>query len=52
MATTREPYSRYSPAPPTAQYGGPDTYQPDLYPDDAAETWQQEQRPTGATSRS
>ncbi len=47
MATTREPYSRYSPAPPTAQYGGPDTYQPDLYPDDAVEPWQQEERPTG-----
>ena len=47
MATTREPYSRYSPAPPAAQYGGPDTYQPDRYPDDAVETWQQEKRPTG-----
>src|SRR5580700_926696 len=46
MATTREPYSRYSPAPPTGQYGGPDTYQPDLYPGDAPEPWQQEQRPT------
>src|SRR5580693_31532 len=46
MATTREPYSRYSPAPPTGQYGGPDTYQPDLYPGDAAEPLQQEQRPT------
>ncbi len=47
MATTREPYTRYSPAPPTGQYGGPDTYQPDLYPDDAVEAWQQEKRPTG-----
>jgi methionine sulfoxide reductase heme-binding subunit len=28
MATTREPYVPYSPAPPTAPYSGPDTYQP------------------------
>ncbi|MGH3231388.1 MAG: hypothetical protein ACRDOA_22880, partial [Streptosporangiaceae bacterium] len=47
MATTREPYTRYSPAPPTGQYGGPDTYQPDRYPDDAVEAWQQEETPTG-----
>jgi hypothetical protein len=44
MATTREPYTRYSNAPPAAPYGGPDTYEPDLYPDDAVETWQPEQQ--------
>jgi len=47
MATTREPFSRYSPAPPTGQYGGPDMYQPDLYPDDAVGTWEQERTPRG-----
>jgi methionine sulfoxide reductase heme-binding subunit len=47
MATTREPYTQYSPAPPTAPYGRPDTYQPDRYPDGAIETWQQEQTPAG-----
>jgi DMSO/TMAO reductase YedYZ heme-binding membrane subunit len=45
MATTREPRAPYSPAPPTAPYGGPDTYQPDLYPDDAIGTWQQKEEP-------
>jgi DMSO/TMAO reductase YedYZ heme-binding membrane subunit len=45
MATTREPYSRYSPAPPTAPYGGPDTYQPDPYSDADIDTWQQEEEP-------
>jgi DMSO/TMAO reductase YedYZ heme-binding membrane subunit len=43
MATTREPYSAYSPAPPTAQYGG--AYQPDLYPDDSVDTWNGEEEP-------
>jgi DMSO/TMAO reductase YedYZ heme-binding membrane subunit len=43
MATTREPYAGYT-APPTAQYGGPETYQPDLYPDDATGTWDDEQQ--------
>ena len=45
MATTREPYTPFSPAPPTAPYGGPDAYQPDLYADDAVDTWQQEEEP-------
>ena len=45
MATTREPHAPYSPASPTAPYGGPDTYQPDLYPDDAIDTWPQEEEP-------
>jgi methionine sulfoxide reductase heme-binding subunit len=36
MATTRQP----------AQYGGPDTYQPDLHPDDAIDTWKEEEQPT------
>jgi methionine sulfoxide reductase heme-binding subunit len=45
MATTREPHAPYSPAPPTAPYGGPDTYQPDLYPDDAIGAWQEEEEP-------
>jgi DMSO/TMAO reductase YedYZ heme-binding membrane subunit len=45
MATTREPYSRYSPAPPTAPYTGPDTYEPDLYPDDATGAWNEEEQP-------
>jgi methionine sulfoxide reductase heme-binding subunit len=31
----------YQPAP----YGGPDTYEQDLYPDDAKETWNQEKEP-------
>jgi methionine sulfoxide reductase heme-binding subunit len=39
MATTRGPHTRYPSGPPTAQYGGPDTYQPDLYPGDGAGTW-------------
>jgi DMSO/TMAO reductase YedYZ heme-binding membrane subunit len=42
MATTREPHVPYSAAPPTAPYGGPDTYQPDLYPDEAIDTWPEE----------
>jgi methionine sulfoxide reductase heme-binding subunit len=45
MATTREPYTRYSPDPPTAPYGGPDTYEPDLYPDGSAGTWNDEEQP-------
>jgi DMSO/TMAO reductase YedYZ heme-binding membrane subunit len=45
MATTREPYARYSPAPPTAQYGGPDTYQPDLYPGEATGGGNEQERP-------
>jgi DMSO/TMAO reductase YedYZ heme-binding membrane subunit len=44
MATTREPYSRYPSGPPAAPYGGPDTYQPDLYPDDATGTWNEEEQ--------
>jgi DMSO/TMAO reductase YedYZ heme-binding membrane subunit len=42
MATTREPHIPYSPAPPAAPYGGPGTYEPDLYPDDAIDTWREE----------
>jgi methionine sulfoxide reductase heme-binding subunit len=45
MATTREPYSRYPAAPPTGQYGDPDSYQPDPYPDDAVGTWDEEKQP-------
>jgi len=45
MATTREPYTRYSPAPPAAPYGGPDTYEPDLYPDGSIGTWNDEEQP-------
>ena len=45
MATTREPHAPYSPATPTAPYGGPDTYQPDPYPDNAIGTWPQEEEP-------
>ncbi len=45
MATTREPHAPYSPAPPTAAYGGPDTHQLDLHAYDAVETWQQEEAP-------
>jgi methionine sulfoxide reductase heme-binding subunit len=45
MATTREPYAGYSNAPPTAQYGVPDTYQPGTYADDAAGTWDDQQQP-------
>jgi DMSO/TMAO reductase YedYZ heme-binding membrane subunit len=45
MATTREPYGRYSPAPPAAAYGGPDTYQPDPYADGAVGTWDEEEQP-------
>jgi DMSO/TMAO reductase YedYZ heme-binding membrane subunit len=44
MATTREPYRRYSQAPPTTPYGSPDTYEPDLYSDDAVETWDEEEQ--------
>jgi DMSO/TMAO reductase YedYZ heme-binding membrane subunit len=44
MATTREPYARYSPTPPTAPYGGPDTYEPDLYPDGSIGTWNDEEQ--------
>ena len=44
MATTREPFVPYSPAPPAAQYGGPDTYQPDLYSDDAIDARQEEEQ--------
>jgi DMSO/TMAO reductase YedYZ heme-binding membrane subunit len=47
MATTREPYVPYSAAPPRAPYGGPDTYQPGPYQDDAIDTWQQEEEPAG-----
>ena len=46
MATTREPHARYSPAPPRGPYDGPDIYQPDPYPDDAIDAWQQEKEPT------
>jgi DMSO/TMAO reductase YedYZ heme-binding membrane subunit len=46
MATTREPYTQYLPAPPTTAYGGTNTYQPDSYPDDATGTWNDEQQPT------
>jgi DMSO/TMAO reductase YedYZ heme-binding membrane subunit len=45
MATTREPHVPYSPAPPTASYGGPDTGQPDLYPGGAIDTWPQGKEP-------
>jgi methionine sulfoxide reductase heme-binding subunit len=45
MATTREPYARYSPAPPAAPYGDPDTYEPDLYPDGSIGTWNDEEQP-------
>jgi DMSO/TMAO reductase YedYZ heme-binding membrane subunit len=45
MATTREPYSAHSPAPPTAPYGGPDTYEPDLYPGGSVGTWNDGQEP-------
>jgi methionine sulfoxide reductase heme-binding subunit len=45
MAATRDPYARYSQAPPTAPYGGPDAYRPDLYPDDAIQTWHEEEQP-------
>jgi methionine sulfoxide reductase heme-binding subunit len=45
MATTREPYARYSQAPPTPPYAGPDTYQPDVYPGDATGTWDEEEQP-------
>ncbi len=45
MATTREPYVPYSVAPPAAPYGGPDTFQPDLHPDNAKGTGQQEENP-------
>jgi DMSO/TMAO reductase YedYZ heme-binding membrane subunit len=45
MATTKEPFVPYSPAPPTAPYCGPDTYQPDPYSDGAIDTWQQEEAP-------
>jgi DMSO/TMAO reductase YedYZ heme-binding membrane subunit len=48
MATTREPHAPYSPAPPTARYDGQDTYQPDLYPDDAAGAWQEEEESADA----
>jgi methionine sulfoxide reductase heme-binding subunit len=34
----------YQPAP----YGGPDTHEPDLYPDGPIDTWQQEAEPAGA----
>jgi DMSO/TMAO reductase YedYZ heme-binding membrane subunit len=50
MATTREPYVPYSAAPPTAPYGGPDTYQPDRYPD-AIDTWQEEEEPADSRAR-
>jgi methionine sulfoxide reductase heme-binding subunit len=45
MAAMREPYVPYSAAPPTAPYGGPDTYQPDLYPHNAIDTWNEEEQP-------
>jgi DMSO/TMAO reductase YedYZ heme-binding membrane subunit len=50
MATTREPYTRYPPAPPTAPYDDPDTYQPntyqpDPYSDGAVDTWNDEEQP-------
>jgi methionine sulfoxide reductase heme-binding subunit len=44
MATTREPYTRYSPAPPTGSYGSPDTYEPDLYSDGSIGTWNDEEQ--------
>ncbi len=40
MATTREPYVTSSFAPLSAPYGSPDTYQPGLYPDGAADELQ------------
>src|SRR5580693_6330995 len=45
MATTREPHVPYSSAPPGAQYGGPDTYQPDVYPDQATGRRNEQKRP-------
>jgi DMSO/TMAO reductase YedYZ heme-binding membrane subunit len=47
MATTREPHVPYSSAPPTAQYGDPDTYEPDLYPADTIDTWNAEEQAAG-----
>ncbi len=47
MATTREPYVPYSPAPPAAPYGGPDTYQPDPYPGGSTGAWNEEEQPAG-----
>jgi DMSO/TMAO reductase YedYZ heme-binding membrane subunit len=45
MATTREPYSGYSPAPPTGPFGNPDTYEPDQYPGGSVGTWNDDQGP-------
>jgi DMSO/TMAO reductase YedYZ heme-binding membrane subunit len=45
MATTREPHVPYSSAPPTARYGGPDTYEPDLYRRDVFHTPDEERPP-------
>jgi len=48
MATTREPYAGY-PAPPAAQFGGPDTYQQDQYA--GAGAWDGGQQPPALYQR-
>jgi sulfoxide reductase heme-binding subunit YedZ len=45
MATTREPDVPYSLAPPAAQYGGPNTCEPGLYPGGSMDTWNEEEEP-------